>query len=221
MVKTPTDDSVYIVFDFQTNKIVKAVYMNAPQGPFMANLMDVNKSVHATMIGKIGKPAKKEQTVFHTIFEEEESTASGADQDCSWQDILDSLHIAFMQQETLRFEAADGFKVFQTFQSDEFFFDDGEEDDANEEDDDSEEEGSEGFSFSGSSGDGTSHLGDIRIISGDSEDDSDDEEEQEKKRRRRRRRLSGNDEEVSEDSVNNIKARSELEPRLKDLELMN
>ena len=102
------DEQIYIVYDFDMDEITKAMPLSGAS-PFVT-LMTVNQAntVEAFLVAESGEGVYKA-----TFDKEEEFTSIEALIDCDSDFILESLHIAFMQQEALNFQQQGGFSGFK------------------------------------------------------------------------------------------------------------
>jgi len=180
VVKTQAAKHVYIVYDLTTNLVQLAVPVNVPKASFMSLLSHKSaEEVQATFV--VPQQNKKNKFgLYQASFSEQE----GQEEACAWDFVLESMHIAFAQQEARAFEqsAFDETPIDAaakaTSEDPQMF--------AGEEDRDErnyDEDGDDEYDFTS---EGSSTLGDIRVSYSD---DADDEDKKKKKNRRSRRIL--------------------------------
>ena len=97
LIQTADQEQVYIVYDFVLGNLVQV-------NPFITR--DMMMSLYPLMTNKneailVSEGSSEGLTIFKATFDE---ASDEINTKCSWDEILESLHIAFMQQEALRFE---------------------------------------------------------------------------------------------------------------------
>ncbi len=183
IIQKSESDQVYMIFDFVTGTVKNAVQLTGFQNtPFMSLLADMTSHIQAHFIStKRASTFKQERvhSLYSTSFEEEDEEEN---EDCKWNLLLESMHIEFMQQEALRFEALQqqtfGENTVEATKTNNLNNDD--ENDQNQDHEEGDDESNDHSSSQGSS------LGDIRIYG-----DSDEEEEEEAKGKNKKRRKLG------------------------------
>ena len=103
MIQTASAEHVYIVYSFADDKIVKAMPLTAPTGPLMSMLTHVEPHVQGAFVVPTQKDATSGTSdgLFRATFEDDIEDDS---ESCDWDHIMESMHIAFMQQESIRFQ---------------------------------------------------------------------------------------------------------------------
>ena len=171
MIETITGDNVFVSYDFSVGAVTRAHPLSGPVGPFMTMLTHVAPKFEVTLVSHMrGSEANTDQEIiFKVDFDEAVEDAS----ECDWELILESMHIAFMEQAGIDFNSEnfiddqdDGQN--QSNQNGEFSDFEGRGQGANDGDNES---------FANSSVRDSSTLGDIRVATSDNEDDDDEEEE--------------------------------------------
>ena len=97
LIQTADQEQVYIVYDFVFGNLVQV-------NPFITR--DMMMSLYPLMTNQneailVSEGSSEGLTIFKATFDE---ASDEINTKCSWDEILESLHIAFMQQEALRFE---------------------------------------------------------------------------------------------------------------------
>ena len=175
VVSTAEHEQLYVVYDFARDQIVKAMPVVGPNRGPMMTLMTLNgpnsDRIDTTLVSVSG------EALFKANFdhdEQEDDSIESLD-DCDWDFILESLHIAFMQQEALRFEQSGSLQDEPLNSS----FQRGHDEKEQKNNDQKQNFNEESSSIGG---------GDLRMVQ--TSDDDDEDTKRRKRRQANRRRLS-------------------------------
>ena len=106
MIETIMGDNIFVSYDFGVGAVIRAHPLSGPVGPFMTMLTHVAPKFEATLVSHINDSSRgsaDQEIIFKVDFEETSEDAS----DCDWELILESMHVAFMEQVGMDFEAED------------------------------------------------------------------------------------------------------------------
>lgn len=168
VVSSGSDVASYVVYDLENERVEQAVPFTAPSSPIAALL-----KLRASQAEAVFMTA---DSALYAIPEPEDTAESDEEEACDFEDLLEQMHIAFMQSEALRFESGVSVDVIEaTIEAETFNFDE----DADAEDERQGFEGDHESNDFSSSGKESSTLGDVRVFQSDDEDKEEDEDEAE------------------------------------------